>query len=354
MDTRRRCLPILLFSLLIYFASQQAAAEINISIAVFDPGIPADASSHRELLVFPKIREIEALFLPFVLRRTLVVTNEWGAVRVVPEPDFAAELLVSGAIIGSDGETLELRLQAIDASGRVWLDKAYAGKWADSIGNGNGNGDAKSGMSGYQELYDEIAKDLQVARDGLDDRARKDIVEVSRLRYAVQLAPTVFGDYLISEPDGTFRISRLPAENDPTLERIERIRSVEYVITDTVDEKFQELHAEIASTYDLWRRYRRQFTQYEIEEAERVQNTESAAPRGSFEEMERSYDNYRWARMAEQEQENWARGFDNEVGPTVERLESRVTELESWVDDRYAEWQRLLAEIFSLETGLTE
>jgi len=52
-------------------------SALNVSIAVFDTGVPEDLSLHRDLQVFPQIREIEAMFLPFVLRDTLVRTNEW-------------------------------------------------------------------------------------------------------------------------------------------------------------------------------------------------------------------------------------------------------------------------------------
>ena len=46
-------------------------SALNVSIAVFDPGLPADLSLHRDLGVFPRIREIEVLLLPFELRETL-------------------------------------------------------------------------------------------------------------------------------------------------------------------------------------------------------------------------------------------------------------------------------------------
>lgn len=329
---------------------ERRATELNISIAVFDPGVPLDPSSHRRLQVFPRIREVEALFLPFVLRETLVETTEWGAVRVVPEPDIAAELLISGAIVRSDGETLELQLRAIDATGRVWINKSYTGMAAGSTDRRDG----RPGEADYQALYDEVASDLSEARADLDDKALTDIVEVSLLRYADQLAPTAFGDYLNSAPDGTFRIHRLPAENDPMLERIERIRRVEYVVTDTVDEQFQELNAEIASTYDLWRTYRRQLAQYRHAEEKRLQDTKLDAPRGSYEALKKRYDNYKWARIEEQELESWAEGFNNEVGPSVADLETRVAELEALIRQQYAEWGRILAELFSLETGLAE
>ena len=100
---------------------------LNVSIAVFDAGIPEDKSVHRELDVFPRIRKIEAMFLPFVVREAIIRSGEWGAVRVVPEPDPAAELLVTGRIEQSDGATLVVHVRATDATGRVWIDRPYIG-----------------------------------------------------------------------------------------------------------------------------------------------------------------------------------------------------------------------------------
>ncbi|MCH7822911.1 MAG: hypothetical protein IIA07_12910 [Proteobacteria bacterium] len=309
-------------------------AALNVSITVFDPGVPADPRMHRDQQVFPRIREIEATFLPFVLREALAETNAWGAVRVVPQPDIAAELLVSGSIVRSDGEILELNIRAVDASGRVWLDRSFVA----AVEN--------------QELYFKIVAALQTARAQLSNKALRDVVEISLLRYANQLAPSAFGAYLHEAADGTFTIIRLPARNDPMLGRIDRLRRIEYVITDAVDAKFQELHAEIASTYDLWREYRRKVIEYQVEDVRRAQDTESDAPRGSYEAMKNRYDNYKWNRITAQEQESLAVAFNNEIGPKVDAMEARVAELQGWVDQKYAEWHRLLEELFEVETGL--
>lgn len=325
-------------------------AALNVSIAVFDPGVPADQSLHRDLQVFPRIREIEAMFLPFVLRETLAKTDEWGAVRVVPQPDEAAELFVSGTILRSDGETLELSIRAVDASGRVWLDNAFAGAVTDDYATR----DDESGARGYQKLYEQISQSLRIARAEQNDKILTNIVEISLLRYAGQLAPSAFGDYLDRAADGTFTIRRLPAKSDPMLDRIERIRGAEYVITDAVDTKFQELHGEIASIYDLWREYRRKAVEYQLDDARRAQDTRSDAPRGSYEAIKRLYDNYQSARIIAQEQDSLAVAFNNEVGPKVAAMEARVAELDGWVDQQYAEWRRLLEELFEVETGLEQ
>ena len=338
----------LLAMIVVILMSVPCSAALNVSIVVFDPGVPADQSLHRDLQVYPRIREIEALFLPFILRESLVKTNEWGAVRVVPEPDAAAELLLTGTIIRSDGDSLELRITATDASGRVWLQRAFAG----TIDDGYARPDGETVPSGYQDLYNEIATSLHSARQQLDDHALQGIVDISMLRYAGELAPSAFAGYLEQSPDGIYAIQRLPAKDDPMLERIERIRRTEYVITDAVDQKFQQLRVEIASVYDLWREHQRKVVKYQIEDAQRVQASTSDEPRGSFYAMKSLYDNYKWEKMMTQEQDRLAVAFNNEVGAKVESMEARVAELAGWVDDESLQWHRILEELFELETGL--
>lgn len=329
-------------------AQSADGAALNVSISVFDPGVPADRSLHRNLEVFPRIRAIEAHFLPFVLRETLVATGEWGAVRVVTGPDAGAEIGISASIVQSDGERLELRAQAVDASGRLWFDRSFKSRLAD--------GRARPGDAGqrspFQPLYDEIAAALEDVRAQFDDQALARIREISLLRYAVELAPSTFGPYLESDGAGNFSLRRLPARDDPMLDRIERIRLTEYVITDTVDAKYRELHEEIASTYALWREYRRKSLRYDEQNARRAEQTRSDAPKGSYTAIRNLYDNYKWDRVTAQEQDRLAIAFNNEVGPVVDAMEARIAELEGWVDAKYAEWRRLLEEVFEAEAVL--
>ncbi len=318
---------------------------LDVSIASFDPGVPADPSLHRELQIFPRIREIEAKLLPFVLRETLVESGEWGAVRVVPESDPAAELLVSGAILNSDGDVLEVAIRAIDARGQVWID------WPFSIAAGEpaaGEGE-RPGESGYRRLYDDIAGALLQEREGLGAKTLRTIADLSLLRYAAELAPSAFGDYFEAAGDGRFELRRLPARDDPMLQRIDRIRHTEYVITDAVDAKYRELNAAIDRTYRVWRSYRRKFVEYQAQNAERAARKVDV-PRGSYEALKAQYDAYKWDRITAQEQYKAAAAFDNEVGPTVAAMEARIAELEAWVDAKYLEWRRLLEALFEVET----
>lgn len=310
-----------------------ASAQLNVSITTFDPGIPEDYSLHRDLQVFPRIREIESMFLPFVLRQALVDTGDWGAIRVVPETDHAAEILVTGAIEHSDGETLSVSLRATDSRGHVWVENTYTTR------------------ASYENLFAGFTDDMRAARDGLDAQTLRGIAGLSAMRYAAALAPDAFGDYFETLPDGTFRLLRLPADGDPMMARIERIRSVEYVMTDAIDQKYRELYEEVDRIYEIWRTYRRWYTDFTAAEAQRNELAEVHGEPGSYEALRQVYDNYRLDRLAAQEQDKWIVGFNNETEPFIANMEQRIREMNGWVEDGYDQWTRILAELFELENG---
>ena len=312
-----------------------AQAELNVSIATFDPGVPEDASLHQDLNVFPKIREIESLFLPFVLRQALVDSGDWGAVRVVPDTDSAAAALsITGSIAHSDGETLAVTLRAVDARGVEWAGATY------------------STQDHYEAVFDDFMNDLETARGKLDERTIRGIVGLSLMRYSAQLVPDAFGGYFEARPDGGYELLRLPAASDPMMARINRVRSVEFVMTDAIDEKYRELHDEVDNVYEIWRKYRRWYSNFKVAEAQRNALAQLDAPDGSYEALRKVYDNYRMDRLAAQEQDKWVVGFNNEIAPVIENLEQRVAEMNGWVEDGYAEWTRILGELFEIEGSL--
>ncbi|HNP36890.1 MAG TPA: hypothetical protein PKK10_13640 [Woeseiaceae bacterium] len=328
-------------------AKSSARVALNVSIAVFDPGVPDDQSQFRDLKIFPRIRQVEARFLPFVLRDTLANSHDWGAVRVVPEPDIAAELLVTGTILRSDGAVLALKIRAVDAGGHVWLDKAFSGPVADTRAVAD-----KSGIQ--QPVFAQVAVELEAAQRQRDAAELRRISDISLIRYGNRLAPSAFGQYLNEGSDGTFSLKRLPAANDPMLERIQRIRGVEYIFTDAVDTKFRELNSEIASIYALWREHRRKSLEYEKEDARWAATSTDNLERGSYESIQNIYDNYKFHRITQQEQDKLAIAFNNEVGPKVDAMEQRIAELEFWVEQRYIEWHRLLEQLFEAETQIEQ
>ena len=320
-------------------AAETGVERISVSVAVFDPAIPDDPSLYRDLDIFPRIREVEAMLWPFQLRRGLVATGSFRTVRVVPEPEPNAELSVVATILRSDGFTLRLHVVATDALGRVWIDDTYAAA-AD---------DGTSASVEFQPVFDAIAAELAAGAAGLDADDIEQLAEVSVLRYAESISPRAFGDYLAENDDGSIAIRRLPARDDPMIERIRMVRETEFVVSDVIDEAFVELYADIRKVHDLWREYQRQNALYQEENARRARENSNDADRASFEHLKHLYDVYKWDRMTDQEQDRLAVAFNNEVGPRVSALEARIAELQVWVDGKNAEWNRLLEALFDVE-----
>ena len=324
------------------------AHDLNVTIPVFDPGIPADPAEFRDLGVFPRIREIEARVQPFHLREAIASAGTWGAVRVVSAPDASAELQVSARIAESDGDRLTLDVRAVDATGRLWLEERFSGVPDE-------RNDAKSGddgASGFASLFAAIALELANVRDELSARELREIRGVSLMLYASELAPAAFDGYVGKTADGRWRLLRLPAYDAPMLRRIELIRNTEFLITDVIDAKFRELNAELTRTFRAWREYRRKLVDYKAENARYAAANSGDAPRGSWEAIKDQYFIYKYDRITVQEQDRLAVAFNNEVEPKIEAMEQRLAELEGWVAQGYDEWRRLLDELHEVDTVL--
>ena len=76
------------------------------------------------------------------------------------------------------------------------------------------------------------------------------LLGVADLRYAQELAPEVFSSYL-AEENGRLKPNRLPADSDPMMARIARIRNQEALFIDTVDEQYVDLGDELGGQTSL-------------------------------------------------------------------------------------------------------
>ena len=337
--------PLVLLLLLCLVPSATAAdpSLLGVGVAIFDPGIPEDESTHNALEIFPRIRQAEAKYLPVTLRRELVDSGQWGVVRVMPELGVLSEVTVQGRILESNGRRQRIHIVVSDATGRRWLEREYAAVTSEtSLQRGEP----------FRQLYAQVATDMLNYRRGLDERQLREIRGVSLMRYAQSLSPDAFAGYIGLDEDGYRWLQRLPAQGDPMMARVERIRNQEYLFIDNVDEQFGELHDEVASTYALWLEYDREQNLFRQDYEQRAANREQQGRAGSFAAMQQSYFAYRNFRIQEQDLDELALGFNNEVAPTIVETSGRVFRLTGTLESQYSEWRQILRQIFAIETGL--
>ena len=174
------------------------------------------------------------------------------------------------------------------------------------------------------------------------------------MRYARELAPSAFEEFVEQTDNGGWRVLRLPARNDPMYQRIHTIRETEFLISDTVDAKYRDLNTQLARTYRVWRDYRRKLVDYEAGNLRFANAKPDPDDRGSWESIKHQYDSFKYDRITAQEQDRLAVAFNNEVSSTIDAMEARVAELDGWVEQGYLEWRALLEDLFEVEQYILE
>ncbi|MBP6229889.1 MAG: hypothetical protein KA472_18270 [Pseudomonadales bacterium] len=321
-----------------------AFQQLDIGLVAFDPGIPEDIERNPSPGIFPEVRRAEANYLPFVLRQTLVASDNWGVVRVLPAPDTSAELLISGTIVRSDGMVLEIALKALDCTGREWLNKTYKATTSEQDFSSARN----SSKPLFAFLYRQIEDDLRNKATELGASEIGRIEQVSKLLYARSLVPDAFAGHLEKNALGIWELQRLPAANDPLMERIERVREHEYLFVDAVDEQYAELYDRMTPSYDMWRKIIREESFYQESRTEQLKSKDKRHL-DAYESMKQSYNAYKWSKVEQQEVAMLASGLNNELSPTLLEIEGRLVSLDGSLQQRYEEWRRILYRMFELD-----
>ena len=214
----------------------------------FDPGLDNMSDKQAEI-VLPSVRVAEGHYLANQLARTIQDSTAWGAVRVLPSKEVITDIYVEGIILHSDGEKLELGITVTDTSGRQWYQRSYsqeASKYAYQR--------RKSLLRDpFQGLFNRIANDLSEFRKSLKSKEAMALRNISTLRFAKDFSPEAFEQHIQADRKGVLEIKRLPASNDPTLARIQRIRERDYLFVDTTQEYYDAFSLQMEAPYQSWR-----------------------------------------------------------------------------------------------------
>lgn len=322
---------------------------LDVGVQIFDVSEDKSKAAGIGDWIFDEILDIESQYLPIVLRNSLIESAQWGSVRVLPRQDPSMDLQVIGTILQSDGLALQLNIRAVDGTGREWLNKTYSGVSAkeerQAIRSTSSTDSERSDP--FQSLYSQIANDLAQVKLSLSNSELLNIRRVSEIRYATDLSPETFASLLAHNPDGTRRVRRLLAENDPMLDRIARMRIRHHVFIDTVDEYYAATYRESLPIYNLWRFYSRD--QIIETQAEEQRGKSVSKKAGDFDIMSNRYHRYQANKMFEQEWAELASGFTGEVAPAILALNKRVYGLTGSVDEQYEQWRAILRQLYLKE-----
>ena len=342
---------------------------LDVGVAVFDAGL--DVADEKDP-VYPEVRRAEARYIPRLLTEALQNSGAWGAVRVVPDEDRISDLLVTGTILHSDGESLKLHVIARDSRNYVWLDKTYeahASRFAY-------NAKTRSQYDPFQAIYHRIANDLVPRFDELPSTERREIRTVSELLFAQSFSAEAFEGYLDTTRSGRLLVTRLPAEGDPMLERVRKLRERDHVFVDTLQTYYGDFSETMYGPYQEWRKlsYEEVVAYRELRRKSNQQLLAGSAAvlagivaAGSSDGVSRAagkvaimgggylfktgLDSRAEANIHVEALEEVSQSLETEITPQVIELEDRTVMISGSVDDQYEQWRQVLAEIYRKEIG---
>lgn len=343
---------------------------LDVGIGVFDAGL--DEVDDDDFAVFPDVRVAEARFLPNLLMQTMQRSGHWGVVRVMPEDLLNTDITVKSTILVSTGESLKLRVNVADASGRDWYTREYqnvASKYSYSRTAGGKK-------EPFQDVYNHIANDIAAYKAQFSAREVTNLRTITKLKFAQEFSPDAFGGHLQKDAKGNLKIVRLPADGDPMLERVDKIRERDYLFVDTLQDYYNAFGEEMDGPYDEWRAqsYQEVVAYNELLSAARRQKIAGVAAilggivaAGSGSRSTRTAGNVAIYGGAEifksgvgkkaesqmhlEAMEELGDSLSIDLSSSVIELDDNTYTLQGDVSTQYLQWKEILRELYKAETG---
>ncbi len=318
------------------------------------------------------IRKAETHFIAYHLKNTLRRSSQWGAVRVIPAETNSVDLQVKGEILESNGENLGLKIDVTDATGHIWFSKKYKAEATRST-----YADIRLGeKDAFQDLYNAIANDMATFKEKLSPDDIKKIRTTAKLKFAGEFAPEAFGGYLEKDKKDIIAIKRLPAADDPMMERLLKIREREYMYVDTLNEQYDQFYNEMWPSYENWRNLnmteRRAIKEIKKRALTRQligalliagaiaagsidSNSTGAIQAGMIiiggQVVISGFNISKEAEINEAAIKELSDSFSSEMKPIVMEFEGKKYELTGSAEEQFKQWRELLRKIYYAETG---
>ena len=349
--------------------SQVAENELlDVGIILFEQGELTDEEVD-EFGLTPQIRKAEARYISYHLSQTLQGVGAWGSVNVLPEASEIADVSVDGKIIQSTGEALELQIKASDSTGAVWFERHYR---AEAERDDYDFAEQRQ-MEIYQAVYNRIAYDIHEYQKQLTSKDLIRIRDTSELKYAANLAPDIYSSYITTNEAGETTINRLPAADDPSIERVRKVREREYLLVNTINEHYGNYYDNVQEPYANWRKFYLLET-LQKREVEREVTTKKTLGAGIvvlsvvMALLGQGVNPglaaggatvYQDGRNAEEEAVihraaiiELSQSLHADVEPIVVELDGETMALTGTLDEQYTQWRSFLEKIYQEEVGL--
>ena len=255
----------------------------------------------------------------------------------------------------------------------MWFTKTY-----EALASKYAYGDlVPVGIDPFHTIYRNIADDMLTYRKALPDATVQAIRTTAEMRFARDFSPDAFETYVVQGDTGSFMLQSLPAEDDPMLDRVRKVREREYLFIDTLDEYFEDFSARMYPTYQDWRQatyseaiaYREQREKAKrraiagavgIAAGAAAQMSDTALTRyggavsiiGGAAAVGRGIQAFADAKVHSEVLQELGSSAEAEISPHTIELENRTLSLQGTVEDQYEQLRVVLKRIYYEELGV--
>jgi hypothetical protein len=271
-----------------------------------------------------------------------------------------------------------LEFSVADTTGLHWFTRIY--KMQTGLTSYSKRRDRR--RDPYQKVFNDFANDLHDFAAQIPARQLQQTRQVSELRFFADMSPTAFDSYLVDDKNGIAAIVRLPAENDPSVARLRRIRERDRLVVDTLNEHYANFYYGIAIPYRNWRKtaraesikFRQEKRSAQVQalvgvvvlagataidtDSTRSRNTYRTKSALRYQAFSRGL-NTLWGAIQRNREAGrhleviaeLSQSFSDAAAPMVVNVEGQERRLTGTAEAQYESWRQLLRDIHEAETG---
>ena len=232
--------------------SQTKRTDLSILVLPLDPNIPENSDEFTKKNIWPELRRAEANHFAVKLRDALNNTDAFESARVVPDKTATGDLYLSGKIVDSNGEDIEISVSLTAINGEILLqDKLYKHRVKEYELNNPRN---DSSYDLYDPLFAKVASDIARILRKLPLGKMNTLQTIETLRFAESFSPEYFSSYLETSKRGITRLTSAPADEDRMLRRTEELRVRDLLFVDNLQQDYDNFSRQMWEEYSLWQR----------------------------------------------------------------------------------------------------
>ena len=228
-------------------AERYQGVKLDVVIPVFSPGLSDAEANYEEEGIWPELRRAEANRFAYQLKQALDDSGMFGAVRVTPNSTASGDLYVLGEIIESNGQEVEFRLNAVDASNKQWLNETID----HDVQEGFYKNPRNEGLDPYQPVFDKAAAVIIEALLKQQQSQLAQLKSIADLRFASSFNEQAFSDYMDTS-GRQIELVGLPSDADPMFERVKSIRVREQLFVDNLQQNYGNFSEQMDDSYLAW------------------------------------------------------------------------------------------------------